>query len=351
MSIRIALAGLGEAARSIHIPACRSIPEIEIVGGFDPHQIDAPVHMFSSLDELFRQARPDILIVATPPKTHYAVAAAALENGIHVFCEKPFTHTLDEALELVGLAATQSRRLVVNNEFRYMACHEAAKQAIDRGEIGELQFLELHQTFRVDSQTEAGWRGTEVERTGTEFGIHALDLCRYFFGCEPISMYSRMPKPPDGEGPDLVNLVDLEFPQNRIARITLNRLTKGPHRYLNGRFDGTTGTIETQLGGDIGVRAGIQGGSRRPYFDLQFALGSQAKLFKGVRTHKLRGDGLDLFSQATAKLLRYFIEGLEGDGPIPSEGSDNIKSFELMRSAYEIAANGYFSPLPIRSRE
>jgi predicted dehydrogenase len=82
---RVALVGLGRAAKNIHIPALRKIAEAKVVGGFDPVEQRHPFPTFRSLDEML-SARPDIVIVATPPDTHAAITIAALEAGAHFFC-------------------------------------------------------------------------------------------------------------------------------------------------------------------------------------------------------------------------------------------------------------------------
>lgn len=59
----------------------------------------------------------DWVIVATPSHTHYAIVKEMLEYEIHVFCEKPFTETLEEATELIKLAIEKGVKLYVNNIF------------------------------------------------------------------------------------------------------------------------------------------------------------------------------------------------------------------------------------------
>ena len=119
-------------------------------------------------------------------------------------------------------------------------------QALPPG--GRLLFVEVHQTFVVTDDTEAGWRGADPQRSFKEFGTHVIDLCKTFFGERPIGMSARMPRPFASGGPDYLNLIRLEFSGDRVAQITLDRLTKGKHRYLDLRLVGEKGTIETSLG-------------------------------------------------------------------------------------------------------
>ena len=338
---RIAIVGIGAAARSIHLPAYRGIPDLEIVGGVDPQfTADHGIRMYSSLASLIAQARPDIVTIATPPATHFALAREALESGCHVFLEKPIAPTLAEGAALVRIAQQSGRQLIVNSEFRFMSCHASAQQLIGTEEFGELRFVHLHQTFRANAVTESGWRGTESERTCTEFGIHALDLCRFFFNAEPLRLRAHMAGASGALGPDMLNLMDLDFSLGRFARITLDRLTRGRHRYLDCRLDGTRATIETEVGGALEFNCGIRSGTRRPYVNFDFSAGGRAFIYNGERRRKTASDPIDLFAAATRRLMQAVLKALAAGSTPPCNAVDNFRSFALMRAAYESARDG-----------
>jgi predicted dehydrogenase len=257
-----------------------------------------------------------------------------------VFCEKPFASTVEEAVELLRIAETNRALIAINNEFRFMNCHRAAKALIGTRDFGELVFINMQQAFRTSEETEADWRGADPERTCKDFGTHVFDLCRYFFGDEPIRLRAQMPKPGTADGPDLLNLIDLEFPGDRYARITLDRLTRGRHRYLDIRLDGTRGSIETELGGHAALAVGIHPPTRRPYFDLDVSFGGRALLYRGERKQKIAADPIDLFAHATSALMREFIVAIERGTRPPCDGWDNIRTLALMRAAYDSARSG-----------
>ena len=337
--MKIAIVGLGSAARRIHVPACRRLGNVEIVAGCDsaPNRDGFAFPVYDSIERMLAAHRPDIAIIATPTASHFALASQFLARGIHVFCEKPLASTTDEAAELLRIAESQRAMLAVNNEFRFMRCHQAAKALIGSKRFGELVFVHMHQAFRTSEATEAGWRGADPERTCKDFGTHVFDLARYFFGAEPIRLSARMPKPGDAAGPDLLNLIDLEFPGDRFARITLDRLTRGRHRYLDIRLDGTLGAIETELGGHAALALGIHPPTRRPYLDFDVSFGGRAFLYHGERRTKIAADPIDLFAHATSALLGEVIAAIERGMRAPCDGWDNIRSFALMRCAYDAA--------------
>jgi predicted dehydrogenase len=337
--LKIAVVGLGAAARNIHLPAIAKLKSLALVGGVDPFVDKSafafPVH--DSLEALLANSALDIVAIVTPPDSHFALIMACLEAGVHVFCEKPFVLTLAQAKQVIEAAAAQKRHVVVNNEFRFMNVHEAAKAEIGKARFGELLFVSIHQTFFVTEETEKGWRGESNRRTCFEFGTHALDLCRYFFDENPTSISARMPKPGRPDGPDYLNLIQLEFSGDRVAHITLDRLSRGPHRYLDVRLDGTEACIETRLGGQAQLSLGVRGGSKKPYVQLDLAASGSAHLLLGNKRTKLATDPMDLFPNATAKLLGAMVAAIvDGDMP-PCDAADNVNTLALMLAAYESA--------------
>jgi len=344
---RFAIVGLGAAAREIHLPAYRGLAQVELVGAADPVARERfPFPVFETAAELLAQTRPDVVAVLTPPASHFEIARMALEAGCHVLCEKPVTPTLEEADALAALARKAERRLVVNQEYRFMRIHQAAKAALGGPAFGDLVFLSAEQTFFTTASSEAGWRGRDPERTAKEFGIHILDLCRFFFEDEPVAVSARMPRPGQDTGPDRLDLIRLDFPGDRVAQITLDRLTRGRHRYLALRLDGTRACIETEIGGAASVRAGLRARTRRPFLEVDFALGGQARMYTGERFHKLAAEPRNVFARATQRLCSAFLDALDRGTVPPCSIEDNRKSLALVRAAYESAARGAIARAP-----
>lgn len=109
------------AAMKARWPLIRGTPEVaEVVG--DP-QVDA-------------------VAVATPISTHFPVARAALENGKHVFIEKPLTDRLETARQLAQLAGRHGRVLMVDHTFVYTPAVRMIKKLIDGGDLGDLLYFD-----------------------------------------------------------------------------------------------------------------------------------------------------------------------------------------------------------------
>jgi predicted dehydrogenase len=80
--------------------------------------------------------------LATPVSSHFPLAKRALEAGRHVLVEKPITHSLATARELIALAERQQRVLMVDHTFVYHPAVNKIKALIDAGELGQLRYID-----------------------------------------------------------------------------------------------------------------------------------------------------------------------------------------------------------------
>jgi predicted dehydrogenase len=84
----------------------------------------------------------DVVAVITPVWTHFEFAKAALENGKHVFVEKPFTTNTAQAEELIELAARKNLRIMVDHTFLFTGAVRKIRQLIDEGALGKLYYYD-----------------------------------------------------------------------------------------------------------------------------------------------------------------------------------------------------------------
>jgi predicted dehydrogenase len=89
-------------------------------------------------------ASPDIdaIAVVTPVWTHYELAKAALENGKHVFVEKPFTSNAAQAEELINLAARKNLKIMVDHTFLFTGAVRKIGQLLDEGTLGNIYYYD-----------------------------------------------------------------------------------------------------------------------------------------------------------------------------------------------------------------
>jgi predicted dehydrogenase len=92
--------------------------------------------------ELIHSKSVDAVAIVTPVFAHHEMAKAALLAGKHIFVEKPFTSTGDQARELIDLAAKRNLRIMVDHTFLFTGAVRKIKQVIDSGELGKLLFYD-----------------------------------------------------------------------------------------------------------------------------------------------------------------------------------------------------------------
>lgn len=89
-----------------------------------------------SIDELLADPEIDIVVNLTPPLVHHAIGRRVLEAGKHLYNEKPLTHSLDEARDLIALAKARGLAIGSAPDTWFGTPHQAARRAIDAGLIG-----------------------------------------------------------------------------------------------------------------------------------------------------------------------------------------------------------------------
>jgi predicted dehydrogenase len=93
---------------------------------------------FSDATEMLNSGLLDLVVISTPPNSHFQWAKESLSRGIHVVLEKPMALTADECDELIGLASSKKLMLVVYQNRRFDADFVTLRQIIRSGEIGDV---------------------------------------------------------------------------------------------------------------------------------------------------------------------------------------------------------------------
>ena len=97
--------------------------------------------IYEDLAEVLADETIEALVVATPPRTHYAIVRAALEAGKHVLVEKPLATTSSDAADLIDVAARHGRTLMPGHTFVYSPPVNKVKELIDNDVLGEVYFV------------------------------------------------------------------------------------------------------------------------------------------------------------------------------------------------------------------
>jgi predicted dehydrogenase len=96
----------------------------------------------ASFDEVLADRDVDAVAIATPVRTHYALALAALEAGKHVWLEKPMAETSVQARRLVDEAQRRKRVLLVDHTFLYTGAVRKMQEIVASGELGDVYYYD-----------------------------------------------------------------------------------------------------------------------------------------------------------------------------------------------------------------
>lgn len=345
-ALRVAVAGLGNAAVNLHLPALAAIPHAQLVGGCDPSEatrLDAGKRfafpVFATLGEVLSSTRPDVVIVCAPPKAHKAICLEALAAGTHVICEKPLATSVAEAEEILAAATRAGRRLALNHEFREMPAFRALLDSV-RADAGGAVFAQAWQNMDLPPWAEPGWRGTLLNGVLYEAGIHLVDFVVAAFGETPRAVTAVMSScGTRDEQTDAVALVTLEFSRGRLAQVTQNRLCKGETQYFEVRVDTGTASHRVSYGGRARVSLGLLR-SRKPHLRLEMGGAGMAWRETGHDRAAIAANPGNAPMIATRNLLdrtlRAFIDGT----PAPASGEAGRDTLKVLAAAYLSAAEG-----------
>ena len=168
-------------------------PVLKVVVGTDPEGTRALAENWGweewSTDWREVVARPDIDIVdiATPTYLHHDMAVAAAEHGKHIFLEKPFSVSLEQARAMLAAAEKAGVVTYVNHNYRRVPAVRLAKKLIDDGFVGRLFHWRSTylQDWIVDPAFPLTWhlrRETAGYGAHGDLGSHSVDLARYLIG-------------------------------------------------------------------------------------------------------------------------------------------------------------------------
>jgi predicted dehydrogenase len=144
--LRVAVVGYGYWGAK-HVRLLSAMPDVEVAVvdiGEDrlaqAGQTFANVQLFRSIDEA--KATVDAFVIATPPRTHAALAMSAISAGCHVLAEKPLALSTAECRALIDAAETAGVTLMVGHTYEYNAAIWKLKNILDAGALGDIYYID-----------------------------------------------------------------------------------------------------------------------------------------------------------------------------------------------------------------
>ena len=327
--VRIGVIGVGNIARNYHLPPVHALPNAELVAVAD---LDESLRSKAQKQFGFRDAytdyrrildRDDIhaIMLLTRVNTHTEIIPAALEAGKHVFTQKPFALTNEDAEFLAQAARRTGNRLVCSFMHRYFPHTQGARQILQEGKIGRLEMVRHRNCIgsHYDNAVRL-WGGV------LDIGTHGIDVIRYLTEQDVVKVQAMM-------DPYLTNA-------NLPIDPTINRPNETAAIMNFEMSGGTLVTFEmhwTQRGGAGGYYAEHYGDEGSMFINHPIA---PAAL---VYAQGRKGDWIqpDLEQHPKGHLHhKIFIDDILNNTSESATPEDAVATVKIINAAYEAAQTG-----------
>ncbi|GAB3030650.1 Gfo/Idh/MocA family protein [Natronobiforma cellulositropha] len=185
--------------------------------------VDA-THQYEEFEDMLESESLDALQVSSPHTFHAAQIHHALEDGLHVFCEKPLTIGVDSARRLVEEAADTDRTVMVGYQRHVHPAYLEVKRAIEGGviepklvtaELTQGWFEKVDGTWRVDPRLSGGGQLYDS-------GSHLVDAICWLLGSRPTHVTAEMVFADEDERIDVQAVLAVRFESGAVASITVS---------------------------------------------------------------------------------------------------------------------------------
>jgi predicted dehydrogenase len=308
MTTRVGVIGAGALGQH-HVRILRDLAGERFVGLYDADSARAAaiaeqlgVVAHPTLDSLL--VASDAVSIVVPTTAHFAVASAAIASGCHVFVEKPFTVTLDEADELLSMAQTAGRLVQVGHVERFNRAVRAA-----------LPYVESPRFIESDRLAPFNPRGSDVAVV-LDLMIHDIDLVRTLVG-ERVTDVQATGIPVLTPQLDIAN-ARLVFANGAVANVTASRVSRERVRKL--RLFQRSGYLSLDLAAGSGE-----------FFRMRRDL-DPATLAAQPRALEEFVERIALTAPEAEPLwieLSQFIEAIEGRAPVAVSGEEGREALSV----------------------
>ena len=271
--IRLGMVGGGQGAfiGAVHRIAARMDDKYELVAGAlssdaqRAHASAAPLHIapdrsyasFTAMAEA-EAARPDgieAVAIVTPNHMHHGPAKAFLARGIHVICDKPMTHRMEDALDLVEAARASNALFAVTHNYTGYPMVRQARAMVADGALGEIRVVQVEYpqewlTTRLEAtgQKQAEWR-TDPARSGAagcvgDIGTHAFNLAEFVTGLRVETLAAELMRCVPGRELDDNAHILLRFGGGARGMLWASQVAPGNENALRLRVYGALGGLE-----------------------------------------------------------------------------------------------------------
>ncbi len=187
--LKVGIIGTGWIAEA-HMTQLLKMPDVEIVAGADliPGKAEAFMKKFGKEDarcylsghEMLEAEELDAVCICTYNRQHAPCAIDALEHGVHVMLEKPFTVTTEEAVECIRAEKKSGKILSIGFQPRFNPNMQLVKKIVQSGQLGKIYYVQTGGGRRRGIPTPFGTTFIEDKTAGigamADIGCYSLDM-------------------------------------------------------------------------------------------------------------------------------------------------------------------------------
>lgn len=186
-TINVAVIGLGYWGPNL-VRNFSKIPGVQVIYGCDLIEknlqntaVSFPfIKPTNDYRNVLQDPRIDLIAIATPVSTHYALAKDALLAGKHVLIEKPMTRTSEEGKDLIKIATKSSRMIFVDHTFVYSAAVQKIKEILSKNRLGDVYYYD-------STRINLGLLQSDINVIW-DLAPHDFSILRYLFDATPVTL-------------------------------------------------------------------------------------------------------------------------------------------------------------------
>lgn len=239
--VRAGVVGFGLGGRIFHAPFLQAVEGLELAAilqrkGDDAARAYPSVPVVRSMEQLLAQPELALVVITTPPSTHFELAEQALLANKHVVIDKPFVATSDQARQLIELARARNRVLSAYQNRRWDGDFLTLQKLIVAGDLGRLVSLESRFERHHPGLRPKDWQEKNVPGNGLlhDLGAHLVDQSLALFGT-PRSIVADIRYDRDQTAVNDAFTIHLHYPRLRVALYsTMLACAPGPRFVAHG---------------------------------------------------------------------------------------------------------------------
>ena len=328
-TVNVCVVGCGAIAQIVHLPILSHLQGVRVASICEPDRPKAETlaerlgvpAVFETLDRALEDPSLHAVVICTPNHLHARQTEEALRAGKHVLCERPLGIGRDEVARVLATARESGRRLLVAHNHRYRPDVIAVREAVARGDVGELYHAHaVWRRRRSRRPRPPDWRRDPAKAGGGvlyDQGIQMLDLGLWVLGYPAPRRLSAHLRRLSGDEIDDVAIVLLELAGGTTLSVEVMWSLAATEDEQSLQALGTRGSLSLSP-------FRVQKESRDEIVDV---------------TPELRPAVENLFTASYRRELDHFMEVARGDQEVPLPDEQEML-MAIVEACYRSADEG-----------